>query len=397
MLLQRVLFAAEPLRPRLDAHREVGSALLAELSDEQVLELNDEEWLESVREAVRHDVPTLDRSAIVIEDGGTSGDVIVVPFEGAAELFDARVGTGLIEEEPRSPRPRGHVGEGVVKLVVHPTPTDTAEGLIAEHVDRLDRWLARLRKEVDDVLVDVRSRAEKSLRDRREGLLQRRAFLASSPVPIKRRTDAPSTFSDVGIKRKPTPVPRRRRTASIPIATPRPVMESDLYEHIVRVIRAAGRGMTRAPRTYAGWGEEDRRHALLLMLNSHYEGAAHAEAFNGRGKTDILVRVDDVNVFVAECKFWTGPTSGGKTVDQLLGYATWHDTRLAVVFFVKARRFGAAVVAGRGAIEAHPCFSRWASSHPSEPNEMRCFLRMPGDEEREALMHVFFIHTPDPT
>ena len=42
------------------------------------------------------------------------------------------------------------------------------------------------------------------------------------------------------------------------------------HEHILSVIRAAGRAMSRAPSTYAGWGEEDRRQAFLLMLNSHY-------------------------------------------------------------------------------------------------------------------------------
>ena len=38
-----------------------------------------------------------------------------------------------------------------------------------------------------------------------------------------------------------------------------PRLASELYEHILSVIRAAPRGMSRAPRTHAGWGEENRR------------------------------------------------------------------------------------------------------------------------------------------
>ena len=49
-----------------------------------------------------------------------------------------------------------------------------------------------------------------------------------------------------------------------------PCLAGELYEHVLSVIRAAGRAMSRAPSTYAGWGEEDRRQAFLLMLNRHY-------------------------------------------------------------------------------------------------------------------------------
>ena len=46
--------------------------------------------------------------------------------------------------------------------------------------------------------------------------------------------------------------------------------------------------MSRAPRTDVGWGEEDRRQALLLMLNSHYACQSYAAAFTASGGTDLL-------------------------------------------------------------------------------------------------------------
>jgi len=41
---------------------------------------------------------------------------------------------------------------------------------------------------------------------------------------------------------------------------------------------------------------------LLVNLNAVFEGQVGGEVFNHRGKTDILIRVQDNNVFVGECK-----------------------------------------------------------------------------------------------
>jgi hypothetical protein len=169
-------------------------------------------------------------------------------------------------------------------------------------------------------------------------------------------------------------------------------MSREYYEHILDVVRAAGRAMTRSPGTYAGWGEEDRRQALLLMLNTHYEGQGHAEAFNGTGKTDILIRVEDHNIFIAECLVWAGPKHFSAKLDQLLGYATWHDTKLALVVFVDRRDHAAVVEAGLAALAEHSEFAEWLDAE--EDDEMRCSVRLAGDEGRKAELHVFFISTP---
>ena len=39
-------------------------------------------------------------------------------------------------------------------------------------------------------------------------------------------------------------------------------------------------------------------------LNGHYEGGASGETFNYEGKTDILIRVQGKNIFIAECEYW---------------------------------------------------------------------------------------------
>jgi hypothetical protein len=59
-------------------------------------------------------------------------------------------------------------------------------------------------------------------------------------------------------------------------------------------------------------GEEDLRHVLLTALNTHKGIEGVAEAFNVAGKTDILVRHQNRNLFVAECKLWSGPARFAK-------------------------------------------------------------------------------------
>ena len=75
----------------------------------------------------------------------------------------------------------------------------------------------------------------------------------------------------------------------------------------------------------------------LMQLNGHYEGSATGETFNASGKTDILVRVENRNVFIAECKIWDGPKSFSDAIDQLLGYLSWRDSKCALLIFNKRK------------------------------------------------------------
>ena len=63
------------------------------------------------------------------------------------------------------------------------------------------------------------------------------------------------------------------------------------------------------------------------------------ETFNFEGKTDILIRSEGKNIFIAECKFWKGPKKLTETIDQLLGYSSWRDTKVAVIVFNRNKDF----------------------------------------------------------
>ena len=93
----------------------------------------------------------------------------------------------------------------------------------------------------------------------------------------------------------------------------------------------------RCPSSFASLDEEAIRTHFLIQLNGHYEGSATGETFNSSGKTDILIRADNRNVFIAECKFWDGRKSFSKSIDQLLGYLAWRDSKCALLIFNKRK------------------------------------------------------------
>ena len=99
-------------------------------------------------------------------------------------------------------------------------------------------------------------------------------------------------------------VPIYRPTPSKDDFEPEPELAKAEYQYILSVIRSLSLLIERNPTSFVNLNEETIRDNIFLQLNCHYEGAATSETFNGKGKTDILIRVGDRNIVIAECKFW---------------------------------------------------------------------------------------------
>lgn len=166
------------------------------------------------------------------------------------------------------------------------------------------------------------------------------------------------------------------------------------------VIEAMARGMERNPGDYAKRTEEQLRDALIVILNTHYTGRAMGEAFNRSGKTDILVRVEDRNVFIGECKWWSGAKAFAgvdadhPAIEQLLDYATWRDAKLALAVFVRNQDIGATITAAKEALALHPSFLSWAGTE--EEGRLRARVRLSGGQDREGDLALIFAHLPRP-
>lgn len=210
------------------------------------------------------------------------------------------------------------------------------------------------------------------------------------------RDDAPLTYAPPG--------PARRRLApAVPTIggtpfRPEPSLNDAQFDDILRVLRSMGRSMERMPGAFAALGEEDLRAQFLATLNAQFEGGASGEAFNYTGKTDLLVREGDRNVFIGECKIWQGPKTltGGDgergVVDQILDYLAWRDTRAAILLFVRRKDFSAVLAQLPELIERHPNHRR-RIAQVSE-TEWRYRFAQRDDPARELTLAVLAFHLP---
>jgi len=164
------------------------------------------------------------------------------------------------------------------------------------------------------------------------------------------------------------------------------------YEEILSVISNMVTVMERNPKTFGGIEEEALRDHFLVQINGKDKGQATGETFNKKGKTDILIRVDGKNIFIAECKFWGGEKKLKETLDQLLGYTTWRDTKLALLIFNRNKNFSAVLEQISEVMKNHPTFTQ-ELFYPSETG-FRFILHHPEDKNRELLLTVLAFEIP---
>ena len=135
-----------------------------------------------------------------------------------------------------------------------------------------------------------------------------------------------------------------------------PDTDEDHYEQILKLIENMAEAMEKNPSVFSEMNEESLRTLLLAQLSGCYKGQATGETFNYKGKTDILISSEGRNIFIAECKFWNGHKSLMEAIDQLFGYTTWHDTKVAIIIFNKNQNFSQVLNSIKSRTKEHPHF-----------------------------------------
>lgn len=202
---------------------------------------------------------------------------------------------------------------------------------------------------------------------------------------LKSRPDAPSLIAAPVRKVVGRPVPKAGSPAE-------PGLEMEPYEDILRTCGSMSVTMERSPNMFAEMEEEEIRNLFLVALNAQFEGAATGETFNHQGKTDILIRVEDRNIFIAECKFWGGRKAFLAAVDQILGYLSWRDLKASILVFFRGRKFTKMLETASDAIPEHPNFVRRLEY--ANESGFRCVLRQRDDPDRELTLTVLAFHVP---
>lgn len=130
-------------------------------------------------------------------------------------------------------------------------------------------------------------------------------------------------------------------------------LDDNMYKSIMKCIYSFLSNSESNPQTMDKLGEEDIRNTILWNLNTNLFKAT-GETFRKNGKTDICIQFNDNKVFIAECKIWKGEKSLLSAINQLDGYSTWRDDKVAILFFNKDKvNFDDAINSFKEAIKKH--------------------------------------------
>ena len=252
-------------------------------------------------------------------------------------------------------------------------------------IDSIIQQNAHVTEEVTQFNSRLEDFVRQRLSSRKSQLLAELSVLGSLGLPLQE--GVPQTFAVPMTSKKLVVKP----TAPASASPPDPTLDNETYQDILSIIHQWGVGMERHPSAYDGKHEQHLRDLLLTTLSTHYPSST-GETFNKSGRTDILVRHQGSNVFVAECKVWHGLQAHHATIDQLLGYLTWRDSKAALVYFVRETQLGPIFNVIAKGTPQHPCFSRLES--PRAENWMQYEFKLPSDPSRNVHLAVLSFHFP---
>lgn len=385
-----LLFSSKPADAVLRATMQ---GLLAEVQDwdpDQLLLQSETEIVAYLADRYRVDIPVLHRDDWYMDEPldvtekvqGSTGPIAVpatkyvvhVPYTGEKVGFELRPNTFSLNP------PQATITD--TEVILEYQGRSLAAASIRGDVDRtlhdIATHLDRLRTMGDEHNAALENTARDAIARRRSKLLADGDLAGSVGIPVKRRGGQPA-FAVPVQRRQPT-IERPKPVAGT--YTPEPVLAATDYDEAIRILTNAGRELERQPHTTLALDEEGRRNLLLVALNSAFEGKAGGEVFNGSGKTDILLRVGNRNVFIAECKIWRGPKAFGDAIDQLLGYLVWRDTKAAIVLFIENVDATAVIAKAAAELEAH---AQCIRTIPTDSDERRDFVLVTADDTAREI------------
>jgi len=309
---------------------------------------------------------------------GTSNKFFI-PFSGDEKLFKCQPSTFTYS-------PPAATIAGNELILTYQTTEQNAEEIRSSFdrdLNEIKKYISWIERDVTSHNSTLKGRIEKIVSNRRDKILANRGLASSLGFPMRERSDAPKTYSVPEVRRKPAIRPPKSSSAPF---EPEPALDLREYEHILSVIDNMVLVMERSPHAFSGMGEEDIRQHFLVQLNGHYEGQATGETFNYEGKTDILIRSNGKNIFIGECKFWRGPQSFSDTIDQILGYSSWRDTKNAILLFNRNKNLSSVLGKVPEICKEHTNFKRFVNS--TRENSWRAIFSHKDDPDRELTITV---------
>ncbi|PZS16353.1 MAG: hypothetical protein DLM57_10485 [Pseudonocardiales bacterium] len=383
------------LRDRLDSSLDALRTTIQNWDADHLLRTPEHDVADELVETYGVECPALLRDhieALPTEEGYSSfrdgfGDQVrqriairrfIVPFTGAADVFALQASTHTLTP-PRATVQENKQGGGELRISLQALQgqvpsADQIRQAVHTELDKIVQHLEWSRSDIAAYQQRVRSAVEE-VTARKQEILRERDLQAAIGFPVRRRDDA-ATYA-VPVRRK-TIATQSTSKPRAPFA-PEPAIADHDFETVLRVLTASRNQLERTPSMTSTLTEEKIRDLLLVNLNAQFEGAAAGEVFNGAGKTDILIRENDRNIFIAECKIWKGPKTITDALDQLFSYLVWRDTKAALLLFIRRGQPTEVIAKSIAAIEAHT-------------NHKRMLDRTIDDGRSDHVMHA----TADP-
>jgi len=403
------LFSRAVLSDLLEQRKQELGQEVEEIPADRLLNAAEHDLCAALVQKYRVDIPTLLTDRIAVHDQGEADvDVrfepsraifdrsqpfylkgqrltVAVPFEGDPDLFHYRpssfrlssLNADIVGHELRLTFQGVQLSAEDVRRDIHAT------------VAGIEEYLTTGREQVKPFNASLPALAEDSVKRRKQRLLTQRGMVEELGIPIRPRAGAPPTYA-LPVKRR-VPVIESVPTTSKPYS-PEPVLAAEEYERILHIAQNMGLVMERSPSAFERIQEEHLRDHFLVQLNGQYEGAAAGEVFNYAGKTDILIRWEGRNVFIAECKFWAGPKKFHEAIDQLLSYTSWRDTKTALFLFNRTRDLSRVLAQIPALLRQHPCWKRDVTQ--TEETRFRSIAKHPDDAAREVVVTVCVFSVP---
>lgn len=384
------------------------SSEVASLSEDRVLNTSPEDLCNYLVEKYTIEVAEIDESGINADYGDAKVDVsqrleyavfdrsrplyitgtrltFYVPFTGDPELFKCRPSTFNFNP------PRATFRNSELVFTYERTTHDSPDIETEFERDRknVKDYLGWIARDVALFNSTIREKASQHITARREKLLQDRGLVERLGFPLRRREGAPATFVTSEVKRRIVPQPPQVSTEPY---RPEPALGMDDYEYILSVLSNMVMVMERSPKAFKGMGEEDLRMHFLVHLNGHYEGQATGETFNYEGRTDILIRAEGRNIFIAECKVWSDPSGLKEALDQLLGYTSWRDTKTALLVFNRNREMSTVLSGIPEVVREHASYK--ADRTYASETGFRYVFGHRNDANREMILTVLVFDVP---
>lgn len=316
---------------------------------------------------------------------GTAVDVEVT-FSGDAGVFNVQPTTHTMNP------PRAYISNGVLHFSIQGTDltAQKVQAAISSRLDSIEQYLGWLRQTATPFNASLLDQARSQIEARKKKLLGDRNLVAGLGFKMRERPEAAKTYAAPSVRRKISPRPPSASSAPY---KPEPVLEDAEYKHILGVLENMVKVMEQSPGAFSKMDEESLRTHFLVQLNGHYEGGATGETFNFEGKTDILIKVDGRNIFVGECKFWRGEKSYLETIDQLLGYVSWRDTKASILIFNRNKDFSSVLEKIQESTLTHQNCKKLVAQ--SSETSWRYLFSQPEDANREMTVTVQAYNVPE--